>query len=83
LAIGTNANSPESIAIAIEPPADFNFKKSREILALRRQQVEKYRQLLTKPYQPSEEVFGQLEDGKPWWGLLGLACFGPGNNSIR
>ena len=34
----------------------------------------------SKDYQPSEDVFGQIEDGKPWWGLEGYACH-RGDNS--
>jgi hypothetical protein len=35
-----------------------------------------------EPYEPSLAVFGQIEDKKPWWGILGLCYYGSGELSI-
>jgi hypothetical protein len=34
-------------------------------------------------YTPSDAVFGQIADNKPWWGTLGLTYYGIGQKSIE
>ncbi len=36
-----------------------------------------------KPYEPRNDIFGQIIDNKPWWGIAGLVYYGPGPNSIE
>jgi len=83
LAIGTSAKTYGSIDIPIEPPADFNFKSRAEIFALREKEINKHFALLREPYQPDKSVFGAMKDGKPWWGDVGRAYYGSGENSIK
>ncbi len=35
-----------------------------------------------KPYEPNNEIFTQVEDKKPWWGIQGFVHYGNGQNSI-
>lgn len=49
---------------------------------LRRQAIAKHQNLLVAGYEPAPEVFGGIEDGRPWWGLYGL-YHGPGSRSIE
>jgi len=82
LAIGKSAKSDASVSISIVPPANFNFKSRAEILAMRRREVMKHSELLKGPYYPDDDVFGELASGRPWWGDLGEAYYGPGPKSI-
>lgn len=34
-------------------------------------------------YKPNQEIFEQIEDGKPWWGITGLCYYGPGEQAIE
>jgi hypothetical protein len=80
-AIETQSDS--EISIPLRPPAEFDFKTKQEIYAIRRERVLQYQQFAPADYRPSEKVFGQIQDNRPWWGLLGLSYYGPGQNSIE
>lgn len=79
---GTHYDS-EVTVIVLHPLAELDFKTKPEIYELRKQEVMKYPQLLeAKKYTPSEAVFGQIQDKKPWWGILGHCYYGDGQQSI-
>lgn len=80
LLIGEQA-STASLEIPIQKPIDLNFRSKSEILELRRRYVALTPNLVAHPYEPSAEVFGAIEDNKPWWGLAGQGIWGPGQNS--
>lgn len=80
LLIGEQA-STASLEIPIQKPIDLNFRSKSEILELRRRYVARTPNLVAHPYEPSAEVFGAIEDNKPWWGLAGQGIWGPGQNS--
>ena len=52
------------------------------VFALRRQAVEQPRGLIGGDYRPSPIVF-QIEDGRPWWGVVGQFYHGRGKRSIE
>src|SRR5271154_681384 len=83
LALGQSSKITGPIDIPIVPPADFNFKTKAEILQIRKREVLKHPELLKGTYIPDEQVFGRIEDKKPWWGIFGQAYYGAGQNSIR
>jgi hypothetical protein len=50
---------------------------------MRAEQVLKNGDLLASgTYEPNMDIFGAIEDGKPWWGLAGSAVYGRGQRSI-
>jgi len=53
------------------------------IYKARKQYVQEYPFLAPLNYEPSDTVFGQIVDGKPWWGMLGMCGYGPGAKSIE
>jgi thiol-disulfide isomerase/thioredoxin len=69
--------------LAISPPADLNFKSRADILEMRRKAVARYPGLAPAGYSPAEAVFGQIADGKPWWGLDGFFHYGQTPQSIE
>lgn len=83
LLLGKASTIEGPVNISITPPAVFNFKSKAEILAMRKREVLKHPEFLKGAYVPNKEVFGQIEDGKPWWGTLGEALYGRGENSIK
>ncbi len=80
LLIGERAVVP-GIDIPVQMPIELNFRSKADILELRKRYVELTPNLVAAPYQPSEAVFGAIEDGKPWWGLRGQGVWGPGPKS--
>lgn len=67
--------------ITINKMLDFNGKSKQEILNIRKYYV-KNSIFNTNNYEPSEQVFGQIVDGKPWLGITSL-CFGKGENANK
>ncbi len=56
---------------------DLNYKKRSEIYQLRKTYVEKTI-FKNRNYTPTEEVFGQIVDKKPWLSIEALTCTGRG-----
>jgi hypothetical protein len=83
LAIGNESKVNSAIDIPINPPAELNWKTQDDVLNMRKHAVAPYRQLLKSSYEPSNDVFGAIEDKKPWWGLAGACVYGEGQRSIE
>lgn len=81
LALGT-AGHHDEVQVEINPPLEFDNLSREKILGLRTAQVTRYSSLLSKNYSPDIRIFGQIEDGKPWWGLHGIYSYGPGQRGI-
>lgn len=71
------------VDMTIAPMTDFKGKTKSEILAMRTARVNEHADLLARAYVPSPEVFGQIVDGKPWWGIEGIFRYGDGLKSIE
>lgn len=82
LAIGDAATVPE-LAIPIRPPAELDFLSKAEVLGMRTEAVKQHPDLLQGKYRPADAVFGQIEDGRPWWGMKGNFYYGSGEKSIE
>ena len=74
--------SIDFITIKLNPLMELSYKSKSEIYDIRKIYVKQYPELVKKDYAPSDAVFGQVQDNKPWWGILGLSYFGPGKYSI-
>jgi hypothetical protein len=83
LKIGRAANNAGPIEVPLNKPTALNFKSKAEILSLRKRIVDSMPILLDGDYQPSESVFGHIEDNRPWWGMHGAFVWGAGNHSIE
>ena len=59
--------------IEVNPPTRLSYKSKNEILEQRKKYIEKVFNL--PKYKPNEEVFGQIEDGKPWIGIDAASCY--------
>ncbi len=82
LAIGKLA-SVDDVDIALQKPVEFDFKTKAEVLQIRSEAVQKHPELLAGVYRPSEKVFGQIVDKRPWWGMYGEFYYGKGDRSIE
>src|SRR4030095_752373 len=68
LALGRSARTASAVDVQINPPVDLNFRTRSEILQMRQREMRKHPELMNGSYSLSPEVFGPMEDGKPWWG---------------
>lgn len=82
LAVGSDAKVSAPQTVPLHKPAQFNWKKRDEILEMRFQSLAPSAALLKGTYEPNMDVFGPVEDGKPWWGSAGASAFGAGDRSI-
>jgi len=83
LALGRSARTASTVEIQINPPVDLNFRSRSQILQMRERELRKHPELMNGSYSLSEEVFGPMEEGKAWWGTLGMAFHGAGPDSIK
>lgn len=81
--LNTGSSAPESIDIPINLPIELDGKTKAGVYTIRRLYVGPYQALLTGDYLPSEAVFGQIIDGKPWWGIDGQFCGGSRRPSTK
>jgi hypothetical protein len=72
LAIGTKAATQNVVSIDLSEPVSLNFLSKAQVLDLRRKAVLRYPQLVSGAYTPADSVFGEIQDGKPWWGAVSL-----------
>ena len=63
------SQSQDLKVLKINQPSEYNYMSKAQIYKLRERYV-KDSLFKTENYKPSEEVFGQIVDGKPWWGLI-------------
>ena len=82
LALG-RAGYAGPLRIPISAPTELDFLPKNEVLALRSASATSATELIQGGYEPSIEVFGQIEDHLPWWGFLGYYYFGAGEASIE
>lgn len=82
LALGPEARTA-AIDIPIVEPIELDWLSRAEVEALRAQAVRAFPTLLAADYRPSYEVFGQVVDGRPWWGMVGQWYYGSGERSIE
>jgi hypothetical protein len=82
--LSLGADGPRgAVRIGLREPVEFDYLNRSDVLGLRRASVDEYTGLVKGPYEPSDDVFGAIEDGRPWWGLVGQYCRGPGDESIE
>jgi predicted esterase len=81
LVVGQNATFGQQ-DIPLRGVAELDFMKRDDVMALRAAAVTERSHLVDGEYSPSQQVFGQIEDGKPWWGIRGQFCNGNGEKSI-
>src|SRR5690554_2691102 len=83
LAVGQQAKVNNEFEVPISKLENFNYLTREQILGLRKFNVMKCPQLLSDAYEPSNTVFAQIVDNKPWWGMRGAFLFGSGERSIE
>ena len=74
----------EIYSFPINPPRELDFLDKNEIFRIRNEMIKNYPIFFQGNYQAeTSSVFRQIENGKPWWGLKGLLCYGNGQLSIE
>ena len=82
LAIGESAKV-KIINLQIQAPIELDSMTKEQILERRRTEVYRYPEIVYSGYEPYEEVFDQIVDGLPWWGIPGQFYYGQGEQSIQ
>lgn len=59
--------------IEVNLPTKLSYKSKKDILEQRKRYINKVFNL--PKYKPNEEVFGQIEDNKPWISIDAASCF--------
>lgn len=83
LAVKNQAKTKDPTVIPIAPLAKFNGITQQELYKARTNAAEKYKNLLLDTYEPSDLIFGQCENKKPWWGVWGMHVFREGQHAIE
>lgn len=78
LLLGHSRPAPSQLKISINRTACLNGFTRKQVYKLRTEMVLQHPELILGTYQPSESVFGQIVDGKQWWGIVGEFFYGPG-----
>ena len=73
-------NTTEPVTIAIHPLESYNGNTKSEMYDIRKSYV-KTSLFYTPDYEPNEEIFGRIEDGKQWWALDKLICSREGEDT--
>ena len=81
LALGDQV-SLTTLEVPIRDPVEFDFMTRAEVLDLREQAVSQVPGLQLRAYRPSDQVFRQIRDNLPWWGMAGIFYYGAGEKSI-
>lgn len=83
LITGTKWTGEKEIPLSFNPPIELDSMTKAQVMALRKEAVLQHQDLIEGAYEYSPSVFGKIEDGRPWWGLKGQFCIGPGQESIE
>ena len=83
LLLGDAAQVRGEYTIPLNPMAELDFMTKKEVYDLRKRSVLQHNGLVREGYEPSEAVFGQIVDNRPWWGIYGIYGLGPGQRSIE
>lgn len=63
----------DGIKLVINPLEEYNYMSKKDIYRIRKKYVNTSI-FANDNYKPNEEVFGQIEDGKLWWGMNQYIC---------
>jgi hypothetical protein len=78
----TNTAFAKVISFPLNSPREYDFKDKDHIFSVRKKMLKKYPVFFSGNYEPNSSVFSQIVEGKPWWGLQGIECKGPGKKAI-
>jgi len=72
----------EGLTLKINPLIELDYVTKGQVYSLRKAFVASYPYLYdASDYEPLDVIFREIEDGKPWAGMLGLAYYGGGEQS--
>lgn len=83
LLLGSRSQIHGAYHVGLNQPVEFDFLTRAEVLRFRRNAVVQHPSVIHQDYRPSGAVFGQMEDGLPWWGNAGQYFHGSGVKSIE
>ena len=67
----------------INQPRELDFASTEEVFKVRKKMIQAYPIFFSGNYNPMHSrAFKEVIDKKPWWGVKGMACYGPGEKGI-
>jgi hypothetical protein len=78
LALKEQAKLAGAVEVQIREPIVLNNYTVAQLYRIRSDAVMRQKNLLADTYEPSDSIFGQCEDNKPWWGIWGMYIFREG-----
>jgi hypothetical protein len=82
LALNKQSKTKEILSIPATGLTRLNGISMAQLYKIRTDAVIHYKQLLADTYEPNDAIFGGCESNKPWWGILGMQGYGPGQHAI-
>jgi hypothetical protein len=71
-----------AVSIPIHELVSLNGITQKQLYQYRSEAVLRYPRLLGDTYEPDDMIFGNCESNKPWWGVIGMEAYGPGQHAI-
>lgn len=81
--LNLDSNDKNTYNIAINSPTELDFLSKEKIFNQRKMYTSMQQKFIDKKYTPSEEVYGQIESNKPWWGQIGINCHATSKTSLQ
>lgn len=81
LALRSDAKS-SAVNIPTHELVSLNRITQKQLYQMRTEAVLHYPRLLRDTYEPDDMIFGNCESNKPWWGVIGMEAYGPGQHAI-
>ena len=78
-----NQLQPTKEEVTLHQPVEFDGWSRKQVYAFRKKRVLLHPELIDGTYQPRAAAFSQIIDKKPWWGMEGQFCYGPGARSTE
>ncbi|NDJ33074.1 MAG: hypothetical protein GYB64_00260, partial [Chloroflexi bacterium] len=78
-----DAAATDRVAVPLAGLQEFDGLTRAAIYDLRTQAVMRHPELVAPGYTPWDGTFGQISDGRPWWGWHGQWYYGSGERSIE
>lgn len=83
LCFGTSSGQATGeFTVPLRSPIKLDGFMKEQIYEMRRAIVAERPELVSR-YRPDDDIFGEIQDGKPWWGMEGIYFYGPGVMSTQ
>ncbi|MBR5129853.1 MAG: hypothetical protein IKV03_01325 [Alphaproteobacteria bacterium] len=80
----SNQSIAKIYSFEVNAPRELDFATIDDVFRVRKNMIKKYPIFFSGNYNPlASSAFAQVKSKKPWWGVEGMACYGPGQKGIE